>query len=147
MLRWRLKALIILWTTMPSSLASALGLALRFGPPAVGRGGPNPVGLPPSFVDTQIAVISKTGLEGNFSVTGLFVGQRYENDWGGYVSVGGGIPISANGGGLGVYSAFGVDVNCGKFCFSAEYIRGLGLIGSGITQPYAIRIGALLWTD
>ena len=143
----RTTAILLLLTLVSSSQTSSVGLALRFGPPAVGRGGPNPVGLPPSLVDAQISVFSRSGFEGNFSVTGLFVGQRFQNSWGGYVTLGGGLPISANGGGLGVYSAFGIDLNCDKFCFTAEYIRGIGLANEGITQPYGIRIGGLLWLD
>jgi hypothetical protein len=97
------------------------------------------------MVDAQLSITSNTGFEGNMSITGLFLGQRYQSQWGGYVTLGGGLAISGNGVGPGLYTAFGMDLGCGRFCFSAEYLRALGLGSKGLIQPYAIRLGAALW--
>lgn len=125
----------------------AAGYALRFGPPAVGRGGPNPVGLPPSTVDTELSFVTRKGFEADLSVTGLLFGYRAQSKWGGYVSTGGGVVLDANGAGPGLYSSFGMDLGCGWFCFSAEYMRAFGVSGKHTLLPYAVRIGAILWTD
>ena len=127
------------------SKAYSWGMALRFGPPAIGRGGANPVSIPPQVIDTQVAIASNSGFEGNFSVTGLYLGQRYTSQWGGYVTLGGGLVISSNGVGPGAYTAFGMDWGCPTLCFSMEYLRALGIGAQGLVQPYAFRIGAALW--
>ena len=125
----------------------AAGYALRFGPPAVGRGGPNPVGLPPSVVDAQLSFVNRRGFEADLSVTGLFAGYRAQKKWGGYVTVGGGLVIDANGAGPGLMTAFGMDLGCGFMCFSMEYERAFGVGGARTLLPYAVRVGAILWTD
>lgn len=128
-----------------SQTAMANGLLLRFGPPGVGRGGPNPVNLPPSFLDTELGYVTDQGFQTSVSVTGLLLGQRATAKWGGYVAIGGGLILSAQGGGPGVFSEFGVDFRCGLFCWSAAYTQALGIVGSGITSPYAVRIGVSTW--
>lgn len=125
----------------------AAGYALRFGPPAVGRGGPNPVGIPPSVVDAELSFVNRRGFQADVSVTGLFAGYRAQKPWGGYVTVGGGVVIDANGAGPGLMTAFGMDLGCGHVCFSMEYERAFGVGGRHTLLPYAVRLGVILWTD
>lgn len=126
-----------------SASAMASGIALRVGPPGVGRGGTNPITLGPT--DWQFEYISESLLETHLSVTGLFVGRRFPFSNGFYVSMGGGLPLSANGGGLGIYTSFGADFFCGYVCMSAEYQQALGLAGSHLISPYALRLGVSIW--
>ena len=117
-----LKILALLLLFLWHENAHAGGYALRFGPPSVGRGGSNPLGIPPQVVDTQLAYVSKSKFEGSLSVTGVFAGFRRDSSWGGYVSLGGGLALDANGTGLGVYSSFGIDFACSDLiCASFEY--------------------------
>ena len=132
---------------LSSPIAQAGGYALRFGPPGVGRGGPNPVGLPPTTLDGEISFATRSGFESNLSVTGVLLGYRAQTKWGGYVSTGGGMVLDANGAGPGLYSSFGMDVWCAWVCMSMEYQRGFGVSGKHTVLPYAVRLGAILWTD
>lgn len=118
---------------------------LRFGPPAVGRGGPNPINLPPSFLDTELGYVTTGGFQSSLSVTGLLFGQRATAKWGGYVTLGGGFVLSAQGAGPGVFSEFGVDFRCGWFCWSAAYTQAVGFAGGSVTNPYAVRFGVSTW--
>ncbi len=145
-MKWRslyLAAMLsTLWMFATPSLGKT-GYAFRLGPPSVGQGGPNPITFSP--LEFQLQYLSPTNLETNVSFTGLFVGKRHTFQNKVYVSAGGGLALSANGGGFGVYTAFGADFFCGdKICMSAEYIKALGIAG-GIISPYAVRIGASLW--
>lgn len=126
-----------------STSVFAAGYAVRFGPPAVGRGGPNPVGLPPSALDTELSFATRRGFEANLSVTGALFGYRSQAKWGGYVSTGGGIVLDANGSGPGLYSSFGMDLGYA----SLEYQRAFGVSGKHTILPYAVRLGVILWTD
>ena len=126
--------------------AQGSAVSLVLGPPSVGKGGPNPISLPPSGIDFGLTYVTDSNIETNLSITGFFFGKRYPSSWGGYVSLGAGLVISANGSGFGMYSNFGVDFSCGLFCFNAVYQSGLGIApGSRIVSPYAIRVGVSKW--
>src|SRR5262245_48225507 len=120
--------LILLGCLLLSRAVQAGGIALRFGPPAVGGGGPNPVSIPPAASDVGLSYVTDKGLEFNAAATGLAVALRDKAQWGGYTSLGGGLTWSINGGGFGPYAAFGVERGCGSWvgCFSAELSQALG---------------------
>lgn len=113
---------------------------LRFGPPSLGTGGSNPLGIPPSVIDVEVSHTSASNWETSFSIVpGLLFGKR--QDFGNYyVSMGGGLVINANGSGLGPYTAFGWESE-GTFRYGIEYKQALGVTGSGLISPYAIRAG------
>lgn len=138
--------LLLIYCLLSCSLPAwgKAGYALRLGPPSVGQGGPNPITFSP--VEYQLQYVHANNLEANASFTGLFLGKRYYLSDRTYVSLGGGLVLSANGGGFGVYSAFGADFFCGKaVCMSAEYTKALGFANVGLISPYGVRIGASLW--
>lgn len=136
--------LMLLWWINSAPAWAKTAYAFRLGPPSVGQGGPNPITFSP--VEYQLQYLHSNNLEANASFTGLFLGKRHPFANGAYVSAGGGLVLSANGGGFGVYTAFGADFFCGtNVCMSAEYIKALGLASDGIVSPYAVRIGASLW--
>ncbi|MCX6117965.1 MAG: hypothetical protein NT027_10515 [Proteobacteria bacterium] len=127
--------------TLIESKALSAPISLRFGPPGVGTGGTNPVGIPPSLADIEIGYVSANKWETNISaIPGLFIGKRIDFK-GPYMSLGGGLAISANGVGPGPYSAFGYDFGSGSFRFNAEYKQAIGLTSKGTINPYALRIG------
>lgn len=123
------------------------GIALRFGPPAIGSGGPNPVSIPPSARDAGFSYVTDKGTEYNLAATGLAVAVRDKSKWGGYTSLGAGFAWSVNGGGLGPYGAFGLEVGCGGWvgCFSAEFSQALGLGSGVVASPTALRVGIMKW--
>jgi hypothetical protein len=134
------KALLVLSLVLQTNEAKAGMLVLRAGPPSVGAGGSNPVGIPPSAVDLEFAWVTSSSWETSLSaVPGLLVGKRFDID-NFYVGLGGGILISGNGVGLGPYSSFGWESE-GTVRFSIEYKQGLGLSGSGLVSPSALRAG------
>ncbi len=139
--------LILLFFNTQTLFPFALGI--RQGPPAVGQGGPNPISIPPSLIDSQIYFATEKGFETQLSVTGLLFGHRTSMKWGGYISLGGGFVLDANGGGLGIYSGFGYDFWCGwgGFCSTVEYLQAVGMSGGTILSPYAVRLGVTVWTD
>ncbi len=128
-------------------LLFAGGVAVRFGPPAVGSGGPNPVSIPPSGRDLGLSYVTDKGTEYNVAVTGFSVAARHKTKWGGYSSLGAGFAWSVNGGGIGPYGAFGVELGCGGWvgCFSAEFSQALGFGFGGLASPTALRVGIMKW--
>lgn len=116
-------------------------LTLRFGPPSVGQGGSNPLGIPPGPADTELAWITESEWETSLSISpGFTIGKRHR--WKGlYVGLGGGVIISSNGSGLGPYSSFGWESSGSLFRYGIEYKQGLGLTSRGLVSPYAIRAG------
>jgi hypothetical protein len=142
--RWFCLFVPVFFTTLliTQSLTAIAGpLTLRMGPPGVGTGGTNPVGIPPSAQDLDISYVTKSGWETSLSVVpGLFLGKRLDFK-GPYMSLGGGVALSANGVGPGPYSAFGYDIGSGSFRFNIEYKQALGVTTSGIVAPYALRVG------
>lgn len=128
----------LLLFSMPSMAGT---LSLRFGPPGGGSGGTNPLGIPPSITDTEVSYVTQSKWETSLSVIpGVFLGKRLDFK-GPYMSLGGGIAISANGVGPGPYAAFGWDLGSGSLRFNAEYKQSMGFTSSGIVNPYAVRIG------
>jgi hypothetical protein len=113
---------------------------IRIGPPSVGTGGSNPLGIPPGAADIELSHISASNWETSLSVVpGMLLGKR--QDFGNfYVTMGGGLIINANGVGLGPYSAFGWESD-GSFRYGIEYKQALGLTKNGLISPYAIRAG------
>lgn len=122
-----------------SDPAQAGTLMLRFGPASAGTGGSNPLSLPPSAADTEIAWLTDSKWETSLSIVpGLLIGKRHQvNQF--YVGLGGGLVIDANGVGLGPYSSFGWEIGS-KFKFGFEYKQALGLTGAGVIFPYALRM-------
>lgn len=113
----------------------------RLGPPGVGTGGTNPVGLPPGAPDLELGYVTNSKWETSASIVpGIFLGKRIDFK-GPYVSLGGGIAISANGVGPGPYSAFGYDFGSGPVRFNVEYKQAIGFTSNGLVNPYALRIG------
>ena len=125
-------------------------LSLLIGPPSVGTGGPNPVGIPPSIIDYQVGWTSGKDTEWTLSIfPGFFYGKRFKGDFGTFGSLGGGLVTKAGaGGGLGpgIYTAVGWRT-CGWVCFVAEYRKAFALVRSGFAQPYAVRIGVAIYPD
>lgn len=130
-----------------SSFGFAGGVALRFGPPSVGSGGPNPISIPPAFGDMGIAYITDKGVEYNLAATGFALALRDKASWGGYTSLGGGFAWSVNGGGIGPYAAFGFESGCGSWvgCFSMEFSQALGFGSGHMAAPTALRMGIVKW--
>jgi hypothetical protein len=128
-------------------LLYAGGFALRFGPPSVGSGGPNPVSIPPAGRDMGLSYVTDKGTEYNLAITGFSVASRHKTKWGGYSSLGAGFAFSANGGGIGPYGAFGIELGCGGWvgCFSAEFTQALGLGFGELASPTALRVGIMKW--
>ncbi len=126
-------------------IAYPFGLILRMGPASLGNGGSNPVGLPPHAQDLELSVVTAKNWEFNLGLPGLLAGVRSVSKWGGYVALGGGIVIGANGVGPGMYSAFGYDVGWKVLKFNFEYKQALGITTGALISPYAVRIGVGLW--
>ena len=126
-------------------LAAKSGISVALGPPSVGRGGPNPLSLPPNMAELGLLYLTQSKVETRLAITGIQGGKRWESNWGGYFSLGAGLVISANGSGFGLYNAYGINFRCGMFCYNVEYITALGVTGSQIIRPYAIRLGVSVW--
>lgn len=134
-------ALLFASSVFSHSLPAEAGLlTFRFGPPSLGTGGSNPLGIPPGPQDIEVAWLSNSNWETSFSIVpGILIGKR--QDIGNfYVSGGGGIIINANGSGLGPYTAFGWE-SAGTYRFSFEYKQALGFTSAGMISPYALRAG------
>lgn len=124
-----------------ANTATATTVIARFGPPATGGGGTNPVSLPPTLVDTEISVVTAAKMEINISVCpGILIGKRFDKD-GYYGSGGAGLVITQTGGGVGGYAAIGYETS-GSFKFNADFKQAIGLAASGLLSSYALRIGA-----
>jgi hypothetical protein len=123
--------------------AFASQFAVRFGPPSAGNGGPNPITMTP--VDWQFSYVTDADTDFNLSLTGLFVGKRHNIVKGVYVELGGGLGISAIGGGPAVFSSFGFDLPCGWLCLSGEFIQAVGYDSGAFFSPYALRLGVSKW--
>ena len=122
-----------------NAVASRLGLLI--GPAGLGIGDPNPITFV-SPAEYEVQYVTASNLEFRFALTELYAGHRETFKFGGYLGIGGGVFLNANGIGLGVYSAFGYDIFCFGLCFSAEYLHTFGLNSKGLASPYALRIGA-----
>jgi hypothetical protein len=124
-----------------STPAEAGRLTAHFGPPAAGGGGANPVGIPPvDEADWEIEYVTDKDWETNVSIfPGLLFGRRSRLTNGVYVSGGGGLVMSLNGVGPGIYTALGWNYSW----LNVEYEQALGFDFSGdsLVSPYALRIG------
>ncbi len=119
-------------------------LTVHVGPPSVGAGGSNPLSLPPlNPVEYEVVYLTDAGREWSIGlVPGILYGGRFQQGIF-YVGVGGGLVISANGGGPGIYSSFGLDAGDRiKFNIEIKQALGIDLGSTGIVSPYALRIGA-----
>jgi hypothetical protein len=139
------KSVLILMVLWVWSEINAGDFGVYLGPPATGGGGTNPVHFPPtSLIDYQCTYITKDQREFSLSlVPGLLVGKRFQasSKGGGYVSLGGGLVISRNGVGPGVYTGFGWEW-CGNMCGVLEYKKTLGVTSDmRVISPYALRAG------
>lgn len=122
-------------------------VTIHVGPPAMGGGGTNPIGIPPtSPVSYEVVYLTPKKTEWVLGIVpGIFWGKRFRASNGSYFSSGLGAVISRNGTGPGFYAAIGVDM-CGWVCFNLEYKKALGLATSSLRTigPYAIRMGVTL---
>jgi hypothetical protein len=128
-----------------ATTARAGDLTVHVGPPSVGTGGTNPVSIPPiNPLEYEVEYITDNDLEMNFAITpGILFGKRSELGNGRfYASFGGGLVLSANGSGPGIYSDFGVNLG-ESIQFNAEFKQALGVDVStqSIISPYAVRLG------
>lgn len=117
---------------------------VHVGPPAIGNGGPNPISIPPvRVVEYELQYCTDAGTEWNLAQTpGILVGSRTVFASSYYVSLGGGMVISANGTGPGVYSSIGANFDW----FNLEFKQAVGFDydANQLISPYAIRIGATM---
>jgi hypothetical protein len=128
---------------MAANHAFGSNLGLRLGPPSFGTGGPNPISF--QAFDAQLSYTFDNMIDTSLSITGLFVGHRSVFPSGAYMSLGGGVALSANGAGPAIYSAFGADIWCGWICFSSEYLQAVGFYKNIVISPYALRLGVSTW--
>ncbi len=129
----------------PTQQARASAIIVKMGPASLGTGGSNPLGIPPSATDLALTYVTDGEFEFNLGLPGLLFGQRYTRNWGGYIAVGGGVAISANGAGPAAYSAFGLDTGGSTYKFNIEYQQTIGVTSKSLISPYAVRIGAGIW--
>tara|TARA_B100001094_G_C17658377_1_gene542992 strand:- start:56 stop:499 length:444 start_codon:yes stop_codon:yes gene_type:complete len=132
--------------SVTSSAHASWALGIKFGAPSVGRGGPNPLGIPPPPQDIEIDWVRSNGTEIVFSISpGIIYMIRtkiMDNLWFNY---GSGLIISANGGGPGIATGFTKEFGCGPVKCAFDYKQAIGLGGLGITSPWSVRFGAMLW--
>ena len=114
------------------------------GPPTLGQGGSNPLSIPPGNpVDWQVSYINDAGREWMLSIIpGIFYGQRFQIDQV-TIGLGGGILVSSNGLGVGVYQSVGWETLPFWKVYRAEveYRQVIGLAAEGTEFPYTLRIG------
>ena len=124
-----------------TSTAVAGTFTFRFGPPSLGQGGANPLGIPPGSTDIEASYLTDGLWETSLSISpGLLIGKRHKiNNF--YVGLGGGLIIDANGSGLGPYSSFGWESSGSSVRYGIEYKQALGITGGGMISPYALRAG------
>lgn len=122
--------------------------SFKIGPAAIGSGGTNPVTLPPvDPMDWEYTYVSKDKFETNISIfPGIVFGPRFSKK-GLYISGGGGLLLSANGVGPGIYNSFGYitgDAAPG-WHLNFEYKQSFGYSSGNkqIITPSALRIGVI----
>lgn len=142
-MKCHLKALIVILIVLGSFRAESAELGIHFGPASLGSGGSNPLSIPPSGADIGFSYLNDNKTDFRLSLVGIGYGKRIEFKSSGYMSLGGAIPFSINGIGLGVYSIFGwrlFELDSG-ISGNIEYLQMIGLSSSGIVSPHSIRIG------
>jgi hypothetical protein len=124
------------------------GVIVHFGPAGVQQGHTNPLGIPPQPTDVEVTYLHPSGVEFNVGlIPGITAGLRYRGGSYLYGSVGGGLILSAQGIGPGLYSAVGISfMRNWPVTIEAEFKQAAALaMGMGethITMPYAFRLGA-----
>ena len=142
-MKYSFKTFLILVMAFWSMPAASASLGLHFGPPSLGSGGPNPLSIPPGLADIGFSYQTNNQTDLQLSLVGIGFGKRIVYQSGGYLSLGGAIPFSINGIGLGVYSIFGwqlFELGSG-IAGNIEYLQMTGLSYLGLVSPYSIRIG------
>lgn len=141
----KLSILVGLLLVAGAAPALATEITAHVGPPSVGAGGANPVSVPPTNpLEWEFEYVTDKDYEFNLAATpGLLFGARSENSNGVYVSFGGGLVISSNGAGPGVYSSFGYNSGGKTYKFNAEVKQAVGFNFStnALISPYALRLG------
>jgi len=126
--------------------AHAARYGVFVGPPALGIGDPNPITFV-SPVEYELQFVTERGLEFRAAIIGLSGGYRLSGEWGGYLSLGAGLVLNANGLGIGPSAAIGYDFFCVTVCATAEYFQAAGLSLAGVVAPYALRLGVSVAFD
>jgi len=121
------------------------------GPPTLGSGGSNPIGIPPvSAAEYELTLTTKSRWHFRLGLTPHIAaaGRMFKLKYGFETAVGASIVNSLHGYGPGIFSVFGWSSPCAfkRLCFSAQYIQdvGLSLTQWQITAPFAVRMG-LVW--
>jgi hypothetical protein len=114
------------------------------GPPSAGLGDANPVTFV-NPVEYEMQWVSVSGKEARLSWQILGGGLRWTSHWGGYLALGVGALINANGYGAGPYSGVGFDFFCVTLCASLDYVQGFGWGTGGFMAPHSLRLGVSLW--
>lgn len=142
---------LLLFALQPSP-AQAGQWTLQVGPPSVGNGGSNPVGIPPGLVDIGFLHAGGDGerreIGGALSPALLLWGYRQyltsKEENGPYVAFGGAIVSAVIGLGPGVYTALGSNFGCAlqRVCVHVDLRQTLGLSFAGtVMSPFALRVG------
>jgi hypothetical protein len=124
------------------------GISLKLGPPGAQNGHSNPLSIPPGIQDIEVTYVHRCGIEGSVGlVPGVTGGLRYRAGKFLYGSAGGGVLLTANGIGPGVYSAIGATLaRTWPVAFEVEFKQAMGIgfdsSGTHLMFPYSFRIGA-----
>lgn len=139
-----MKSFFIIFLLFFSDLGLSKGLTVNVGPLSGGRGGSNPLSIPPlNLIEYQVVYITNSSSEFVVGIIpGIFYGIRTSEKGPFYASLGGGLVIGMNGAGPGVMTSFGFNAFCSTICFNMEYRQGLALGQSSFYSPYALRAGA-----
>lgn len=139
-----MKKIVLLGLLFLTEISEGAGLTVNVGPLSGGRGGSNPLSIPPlNLAEYQVVYITPNSTEFVLGILpGLFYGIRSSEKGPFYASLGAGLVIGMNGGGPGVMSSFGFNLFCSSVCFNMEYRQALALGKGTAFSPYALRIGA-----
>lgn len=141
----KLLILAFIVALLSANRAHASAIVVHVGPPSVGNGGSNPLSIPPvSIVEYEFVYVTEKDTEYTLGIfPGSFYGARSTIAGGTYVGFGGGLVLSSNGGGPGIYSSIGTDLGSGAWKFNAELKQAIGFdfAKNIIISPYALRIG------
>lgn len=136
-------SLTLLWlgnmSFVPRAHAGVIGV--RFGPPSLGQGGANPLGIPPGPTDVEVSWTTDSQWETAFSISPGLVLSKRQKLGNFYVGLGGGVIIGSNGTGIGPCSSFGWESSGSLLRYGIEYKQALGFTSAGMISPYAVRFG------
>ena len=140
-------ALLGLW----SRSVQAIEYTFRLGPATVGRGGSNPLSIPPTNVqDWELGWVTKRDFIFRISIFPMLLSGGYKKSyrWGCFNTYGMGVLLNPTFGlGAGAFTSFGYNIGCfsKNWCVDIEYHQVIGITETkDIVSPYALRIG-LLW--